>query len=375
MYKRQGYDDGTFRPEKVITAAEFVKIAVLAADGEPRDSGGAFHWAEGWMRTARDAGWVTEEDIPGDTALWDAPITRETAVKILMCAVLPELTGSESQAGRIFDYHQVGARYREKVLAAFTAGVIRGDGNGMVRPQGSMTRAEACAVILRARRTAATGGEIPKTFQTGGVSQNGHLQVVGTQLCNERGEPILLRGMSSHGIAWFPQFVSGDSIRQVAQNGANLMRLAMYTKEYNGYLENPAVKETLIEAVDDSLANDLYTIIDWHVLSDGNPQEHQEEAIAFFQEMARRYRGNPGVLYEICNEPNGVTWAQIKTYAQAVISAIRQVDPLSLIHIWRAVTRRAWSIWRKTTTSPWTRSGTRSFTRSMPQTSCRRSRW
>lgn len=62
---------------------------------------------------------------------------------------------------------------------------------------------------------------------------------------------------------------------------------------------------------------DLCVIIDWHILSDGNPNLSKDRAIKFFEAMSRQYKNNPNVLYEICNEPNGdVTWAiDIKPYA------------------------------------------------------------
>ena len=37
------------------------------------------------------------------------------------------------------------------------------------------------------------------------------------------------------------------------------------------------------------------------------------------------------VLYEICNEPNGVDWATVKGYAQEIIPIIREKDPRSVI--------------------------------------------
>ena len=166
---------------------------------------------------------------------------------------------------------------------------------------------------------------------SGGVSENGQLKVVGTQLCNEKGEAVVLRGMSSHGLQWFPQFVSSDYIKAVGARGANVMRFAMYTSE-NGYISNHYIKNTLTKAVDNAISNDMYAIIDWHILSDGNPNLNKEEAKAFFSEMADKYAGHNNVIYEICNEPNGgVQWKTIKSYAKSVIKVIRKADKNAVV--------------------------------------------
>ena len=56
------------------------------------------------------------------------------------------------------------------------------------------------------------------------------------------------------------------------------------------------------------------------------------EAVAFFSELAAKYGDKPNVIYEIVNEPEkDETWPQVKEYATAVISAIRQHDPDNLV--------------------------------------------
>ena len=154
------------------------------------------------------------------------------------------------------------------------------------------------------------------------------LHVLGAALCNEKDEPVQLRGVSTHGIAWFPQYVNAGAFRSVKEAGGNVIRLAMYTEADDGYLYAPEKNLTLtLQGIEDALALDLYVIVDWHILADGDPNLHLAEAITFFDAVASRYPGEPGILYEICNEPNGVPWDGIRQYAYAISHVIRQYSP------------------------------------------------
>lgn len=76
----------------------------------------------------------------------------------------------------------------------------------------------------------------------------------------------------------------------------------------------------------------MYVIIDWHILSDGNPKKNQSKAKAFFKKMSNKYRKEKHVFYEICNEPNGgVQWKTIKSYAKSVIKVIRKADKNAVV--------------------------------------------
>lgn len=165
-----------------------------------------------------------------------------------------------------------------------------------------------------------------------GAAQNGWLHVKGTQLVNQKGKPVVLHGMSSHGIQWFPKFTTKNAIGSTAAYGANLFRVAMYTEE-GGYLSNKkSMLNTLYKAVDAAVSRNMYVIIDWHILSDGNPMKHRKAAVTFFTKVSERYRNTPNVLYEICNEPNGKgTWKKIRSYAKTVIPVIRKNSPKAVI--------------------------------------------
>jgi endoglucanase len=64
------------------------------------------------------------------------------------------------------------------------------------------------------------------------VSLNGRLSLDGIRLVNERGENVVLRGISTHGIAWNPKSYHEESIRTLVEEwGITLFRIAVYTHE------------------------------------------------------------------------------------------------------------------------------------------------
>ncbi|OIN60026.1 cellulase family glycosylhydrolase [Arsenicibacter rosenii] len=164
------------------------------------------------------------------------------------------------------------------------------------------------------------------------VAANGRLKLVGRQLSNEAGKAIQLRGMSSHGLHWFGQCYNAGAIQTLAsQWGADVFRAAMYVDE-GGYTNNPAgLRATVDNIVDWTAQNGIYCIIDWHILNPGDPNIHLNEAKQFFQIMAQKHAGKKHVIYEICNEPNGVSWSSVKSYAEQVIPIIRQYDSEAII--------------------------------------------
>ncbi len=165
-------------------------------------------------------------------------------------------------------------------------------------------------------------------------SVNGQLQVIGTQLCDENGDPVQLRGVSTHGLAWFPEYVNQDCVDELKSWGANLLRLAMYTAESGGYCTDgdPEELKDLVRAGVDYATNaDMYVIVDWHILSEGTPTTYQAQAEEFFDEMSKEFADHDNVLYEICNEPNTADWPEIKAYAEDIIPIIRANDPDAII--------------------------------------------
>ncbi|MEU3526228.1 cellulase family glycosylhydrolase [Streptomyces sp. NPDC038707] len=172
------------------------------------------------------------------------------------------------------------------------------------------------------------------------VGVNGQLHVCGVNLCNQYNRPIQLRGMSTHGIQWFSKCYNSAALDALAKDWkSDLLRIAMYVQE-NGYETDPAGFTSRVNSlVDMAEARGMYALIDFHTLTPGDPNYNLDRAKTFFASVAARNAAKKNVIYEIANEPNGVSWTAIKNYAEQVIPVIRAADPDAVI----IVGTRGWS--------------------------------
>ena len=171
------------------------------------------------------------------------------------------------------------------------------------------------------------------------VATHGRLSVKGTNLVDFKGKKFQLRGISTHGINWDvgAPFVNKSAFQTLRDDwGANAVRLAMYTAEYNGYCSGGnkgALRKKVYDGVKYATDLGMYVVIDWHILSDGNPKSHLKDAKAFFNTVSKKYKNQKNVIYEICNEPNGCSWKDVKSYAEQIIKVIRKNDSNAIIII------------------------------------------
>ena len=182
--------------------------------------------------------------------------------------------------------------------------------------------------------TSTRGGDRGQAPAETPVVRHGQLSVVKTQLVDAHGVAIQLRGLSTHGLQWYGW---GTCLNEAALDalasdwGIDLLRVSLYVQE-DGYATDPdgftAQADTIIDGL---IARGLYALIDWHILTPGDPWYNLERAKTYFDHMTRRYGATPNVLYEIANEPNGVDWATIKAYAEELIPFIRERDPDGIV--------------------------------------------
>jgi len=158
------------------------------------------------------------------------------------------------------------------------------------------------------------------------LERYGALSIKGTHLCDQKGNPVQLCGMSSHGLHWYGKYANYDVIKWLRDDwNCDLWRAAMYTR--GGYLGNRSIVSKVIDSVESAKELGIYVIVDWHILSDNDPLVNVGEAAEFFEAIAKTYADCPNIIYEICNEPNGenVTWdGNIKPFAEQIIPVIRK---------------------------------------------------
>ena len=162
------------------------------------------------------------------------------------------------------------------------------------------------------------------------VAKNGQLRVIGTKLCNQFGNPIQLRGMSTHGIQWYGwgSCLTEASLDALAYDwGADVLRISLYVQE-DGYETDPAGFTAQVNRlIEEATERGMYALVDWHQLDPGDPNYNLARAKTFFTAIANTHKNKNNIIYDICNEPNsGATWAKIKNYADQMIPHIRAID-------------------------------------------------
>ncbi len=161
------------------------------------------------------------------------------------------------------------------------------------------------------------------------VITHGALHVKDAQLVDAHNNPVVLRGMSFGWHCFWPRFYNAGAVQWLATDWkANVIRAAMGIEPGdNSYLKKPEWSVDKIKTVvDAAIKQNVYVIIDWHCHN-----IKLEEAKLFFSQMATQYGKYPHVIYEIFNEPDQESWADVKAYSIEIIKTIRAIDPDNII--------------------------------------------
>ena len=97
-------------------------------------------------------------------------------------------------------------------------------------------------------------------------------------MCDSKGNPIQLKGMSTHGLQWAGVAnVTARNIKALRNEwNCSVFRYALYVDEEGGYAYNPQFRNEILEKVVKWTAeNGIYLLIDWHVHKPGNPNGYK----------------------------------------------------------------------------------------------------
>ena len=167
------------------------------------------------------------------------------------------------------------------------------------------------------------------TVGDGFVRRHGRLRVAGTQLVDQHGAKVMLRGVSFGWHSLWPRFYNEAAVGWLQKDfGCNVVRAAMGIEVgERSYKNDPAFAKAKVEAVvAGALKADIYVIIDWH-----SHNINLAEAKGFFAEMSKKYAKYPNVIYEVFNEPDQESWPEVKAYSEEIIKVIRANDPANII--------------------------------------------
>ena len=148
-----GYGDGSFRPEQTVTVAECVTMAARITGAATGEADG--FWGGVQMSNAYLSGWMSEDDV--ERSRPDTPVTRELASKIIATALgLSYPAGTELP---FTDAAEIGQGYLSGVMAMYANGLLDGYEDGTLRPQSTLTRAQAASMLYRAVHTGEDSAE------------------------------------------------------------------------------------------------------------------------------------------------------------------------------------------------------------------------
>jgi hypothetical protein len=136
------------------------------------------------------------------------------------------------------------------------------------------------------------------------------LHVKGTQVLTKDGKPIWLQGVNIVSLEWS---VAGEQVMKASlvateQWGANIIRLPVAEKWWfgagAGQKDGGASYRKVVDDVITLVANrGKYVLLDLHRF--GAPrQEHAD----FWKDAAAKYKNHPAVIFDLFNEPHGMTW-------------------------------------------------------------------
>lgn len=144
-----GYEDGTFKPDRTITRAEFSKLINNAIHTEKKanlsfSDVNQKEWFYEEVQKSVASGFFSGYE--NNTFRPNNPIKREEVAKVVSSAMTTGEVDGEG-ATRLSDYNTIQEWAKPSVNAVYNKGYILGYPEGVYRPSKALTRAEAVKII------------------------------------------------------------------------------------------------------------------------------------------------------------------------------------------------------------------------------------
>ncbi len=134
------------------------------------------------------------------------------------------------------------------------------------------------------------------------------LSTQGNQIVDTNGHPLLLRGVNIASNNWSPQYQSWhpEAVQAAATKWhANIIRTRIFEKDY---INNPAFffRNLESEIIEPARKQGVYVILHpWLGDNVSLPTEHTK---ALWTAIAKRYKNDPTIIYDLLAEPRNITF-------------------------------------------------------------------
>ncbi len=136
------------------------------------------------------------------------------------------------------------------------------------------------------------------------------LFVKGNQIITGDGKAVWLQGVNVDSLEWNPrgEYVLRSTLVALEDWNANLLRLPIQEKFWFGQDvtqkdEGRAYRELVDQVVTLAGNRGAYVMLDLHRF-----RAPKQAHIDFWKEVAAKYKNDPAVLFELFNEPHGISW-------------------------------------------------------------------
>ena len=136
------------------------------------------------------------------------------------------------------------------------------------------------------------------------------LKVSGNRLVDPQGNEVWLQGVAIPGLEIIPEGHGAVQSTKVAIEDwkANVVRLAVrddfWFGQGKGQTDGGAAYRAIVDSAVNAAANrGAYLVIDNHRFRAVKPEQ-----LGFWKEVAAKYANHPAVLFDIINEPHGISW-------------------------------------------------------------------